>query len=161
MRTSFFPGFLFGLIWATGAAHAQGSIELQNTAEVEISVKAADGTVQKQRMPAKTIAPGTEVIYTTTFKNVGVKSAGNISIKNPIPAATTLVGGSPWGNADITYSADGGQSWATVDKIKIKDTNTGKERPASLTEVTHIRWALRGELPAGQHGDVGFRVKVN
>ena len=142
-------------------AHAQGTITLQNLAEVEVAIHGSDGVVTKKRVAAEKTAPGTEVIYTTTFQNVGAKPAGNITIKNPIPANTTLVAGSPWGaETDITYSADGGKTWATVDKIRIKDAN-GKERPAALTEITHLRWSLRTELAPGKQGEVGFRVVVN
>lgn len=142
-------------------AHAQGTIELQNVAEVETLVKTADGKTEKKRSVAVKTVPGMEVIYTTTFKNVGAKPAGNINLKNFIPPNTTLVAGSPWGEGtDITYSADGGKTWAPVDKIKVKDAS-GKDRPAGLTELTHIRWSLRGDLPAGQRGEVGFRVIVN
>lgn len=149
----------FGL---SAAAYAQGSIELKNVAEIETTVKTPDGKVEKKRGPVEKATPGTEIIYTSTFKNVGTKPAGNINIKNPIPANTTLVAASPWGaGTDITYSADGGKTWATVDKVKIKDAATGKERPAGLTEITHLRWSLRGELAPGKQGEVGFRVVVN
>lgn len=152
---------LLGLGLNTGV-YAQGSIELKNVAEVETTVKTADGKIQKKRGPVEKAIPGTEVIYTSTFRNVGAKPAGNINIKNPIPANTTLVAASPWGEGtDITYSADGGKTWATVDKVKIKDTATGKDRLAGLTEITHIRWSLRGELPPNKQGEVGFRVIVN
>jgi len=143
-------------------AHAQGSIELQNVAEVEVVVKGADGVITKKRAIADKTTPGTEVIYTTTFRNIGTKSAGSINIKNPIPSNTLLVAGSPWGEGvDITYSADGGKTWAPVDKIRIKDAATGKERPAALSELTHLRWSLRNELAPGKQGEVGFRVIVN
>ncbi len=143
-------------------AHAQGTIELQNVAEVEVAVKGADGVITKKRMVADKTTPGTEVIYTTTFRNIGAKPAGSINIKNPIPANTTLMAGSPWGEGvDITYSADGGKTWSAVDKIRIKDASTGKERPAALSELTHVRWSLRNDLAPGKLGEVGFRVIVN
>lgn len=147
------------------AAHAQpaagGDIELRNVAEVEQDVKTADGKVEKQRVPAQKAVPGTEVIYTSTFRNVGKRSAGNVSIVNPVPANTTLVGGSAYGaNTEITFSADGGKTWAAADKLTVMGAD-GKRRPAALSEFTHIRWVYRGELPAGKQGAVGFRVVVN
>lgn len=148
-----------------GGAHAQtarqGSIELRNVAEVETEVRGADGQVQKKRAAAEKALPGTEVIYTSTYRNVGSKPAANIVVVNAVPANTTLVGGSAFGdNTDITFSADGGKTWAPADKVKVR-TADGKERPAGVSDLTHVRWTYRGELPAGKQGTAGFRVTVN
>ncbi len=150
---------------AWGTAHAQattgGDIEFRNIAEVEQEVKTPDGKVEKQRVLAQKAVPGTEVIYTSTFRNLGKRPAGNIGIVNPVPANTTLVGGSAFGeNTQVTYSADGGKTWAAADKLTVTGKD-GKARPAALSEFTHIRWSYRGELAPGKQGTVGFRVVVN
>jgi len=162
MRTPLIPALWLGLALATGSlAHAQGTLEMKNTAELETLVKTADGKVEKRRGPAEKALPGATVAYTTTFKNIGSRSAGGIVIKNPVPANTTLVPAGAWGeNTEISYSADGGKTWAAVDKVRVTGAD-GKERPAGISEFTHIRWALRGELPAGKQGEVGFRVVIN
>ncbi|MBK0391629.1 DUF11 domain-containing protein [Ramlibacter algicola] len=150
-----------GMAHAQGTAAKPGSIELRNVAEIETTTKATDGKVEKKRMPAQKAAPGTEVIYTSTFKNVGAKPAGNIVINNPIPASTTLVGGSAFGdNTDVAFSADGGKTYAPADKVKVRGAD-GKERAAGLSEFTHVRWTYRGELAPGKESSVGFRVTVN
>ena len=143
------------------ARQAGGNIEFKNIAEVEVEVKAADGKIEKKRGPVQKAIPGTVVIYTSTFKNISAKPAGNININNPVPANTTLVAASAYGEGmDITYSADGGKTWAAADKVKVKGAD-GKERPAGISEFTHIRWSLRGELAPGKQGETGFRVVVN
>jgi uncharacterized repeat protein (TIGR01451 family) len=143
------------------ARPAGGNIELKNVAEVEVEVKAADGKVEKKRTPVQLAVPGTVVFYTSTFKNVSAKPAGNISITNPVPANTTLVAASAFGEGmDISYSADGGKTWAAADKAKVKGAD-GKERAAGISDFTHIKWALRGELAASKQGEAGFRVVVN
>ena len=143
------------------ARPASGNIEFKNIAEVEVEVKAADGKIEKKRGPVQKAIPGTVIFYTSTFKNVSAKPAGNIVINNPIPANTTLVAASPYGeNMDIGYSADGGKTWATSDKLKVKGTD-GKERAAAISEITHIRWTVRGELAPGKQDEAGFRVVVN
>lgn len=166
-RRHFQAAFLaLALAGAAGApAHAQGSpsgnIELRNVAEIETDVKTADGKTEKRRLPAQKAAPGTEVIYTSFFRNIGTRPAGNIAIVNPVPANTTYVGGSAFGdNTEISFSADGGKTWAAADKVKVRGAD-GKERPAGNSELTHIRWTYRGELPQGKQGSVGFRVSVN
>jgi uncharacterized repeat protein (TIGR01451 family) len=145
-------------------AHAQGAggdIEFRNTAEVEVEVKTADGKVEKKKVTAQKVLPGAEVTYTSTYRNIGKRAAGNIAIVNPVPANTTLVGGSAYGdNTDITFSADGGKTWAPVSQVKVVGAD-GKERPAGISEFTHIRWTHKGELAPGKQGVVGFRVVVN
>lgn len=143
------------------AQRGSGDIEFRNIAEIEQEVKTPEGRTEKKRTPAQKAIPGTEVIYTSTFRNVGKRPAGNIAIVNPVPANTTLVGGSATGdNTAITFSADGGKTWATADKVQVTGAD-GKARPAGISEFTHIRWAYRGELAPGKQGSVAFRVIVN
>ena len=167
MRKTLTSILLFGLAATAGplayaqARPASGNIEFKNIAEVEVEVKAADGKIEKKRGPVQKAIPGTVVIYTSTFKNISAKPAGNININNPVPANTTLVAASAYGEGmDISYSADGGKTWAAADKVKVKGAD-GKERPAGISEFTHIRWSLRGELAPGKQGETGFRVVVN
>ena len=150
------------LVHAQSAARpAAGSIEFKNIAEVETEVRSADSKVEKKRSPVQKAVPGTVVFYTSTFTNIGTKPAGNITINNPVPANTTLVAASPYGEGmDIGYSADGGKTWASADKVKVKGAD-GKERPAAVSELTHVRWTQRGELAPGKQGEAGFRVTVN
>jgi uncharacterized repeat protein (TIGR01451 family) len=151
---------------ATPLAHAQarsvaGNIEFKNVAEVEVEVTAADGKVEKKRVGVQKAVPGSVVFYTSTFRNTGTKAAGNINITNPVPANTTLVAASAYGDGmDISYSADGGKNWAAADKVKVRGAD-GKERPAAISEFTHVKWSLRGELAAGKQAESGFRVVIN
>lgn len=163
MRTRLLSSLLLTLVLGAHAAWAQqGTIELKNVVEVEVQTKTPDGKVERTRAPVQTAVPGSEIVYTTTYRNVGTKPAAKISVRNAIPSSTTLVAGSPWGQGvDIYYSADGGKTWATADKVTLKDPATGKERPAGLTELTDIRWVVRGDLAPGKQGEVGFRVIVN
>jgi uncharacterized repeat protein (TIGR01451 family) len=151
------------LAWAALplAVHAQGAgtIELKNVAEVEIETKDAQGKIERKRAPVTLAIPGTEVIYTTTFKNTGKKPAGSIVINNPIPNNTTLVAGSAFGsNTDITYSVDD-KTFATPDKLKVKGKD-GKEVMATTADYTAIRWTYRGELAAGKAAEAGFRIII-
>jgi uncharacterized repeat protein (TIGR01451 family) len=150
--------------WA-GTAHAQGAaagdIEFRNVAEMEQDVKTADGKVERKRVAVQKAIPGAEVIYTSTFRNTGKRPAANIAVVNPVPANTTLVAASAFGeNTQITFSADGGKTWAPADQLKVTGAD-GKTRPAALSEFTHVRWAYRGELAPGKQAAIGFRVLVN
>jgi uncharacterized repeat protein (TIGR01451 family) len=149
------------LIAAPALAQPQkGPIVVKSVAEVEVDVKNAAGVVEKKRAPAALAAPGTQVIYTTTFTNESNKPAGNVAVSNPIPADTRYVDGSAVGeNTAITYSVDGGKSYATPDKLKVK-TAEGKERAALAADYTHIRWAYNGALAPEKTGSAGFRVVI-
>lgn len=151
---------------AAPSLHAQqaakpGTVELRNLAEVEVTETGADGQKITKRAPADKATPGTEVIYTSVFRNIGKQPAGGIVVTNPIPANTTLVGGSTFGEgATVTYSADHGKTWAAADQVKVRGAD-GKDRPAGLSEFTDIRWTYRGELAPGKSSSVGFRVTIN
>ena len=164
MRKQFILAALIALAAAAGGpafAQAGGDIEFRNVAEQEVEIKGADGKVEKKRVPTAKAVPGAEIIYTSTFRNVGKRPAANIQVVNPVPANTVLVGGSAFGeNTEITFSADGGKTWAAADKVKVKGAD-GKERPAGISELTHVRWVYRGELAPGKQGSVGFRVVLN
>ena len=167
MRKNFTHILLAALVATAGplayaqARPASGNIELKNIAEVEFEVKGADGKVEKKRAPVDKAIPGTVIFYTSTFKNISAKPAGNIVITNPIPANTTLVAASPYGEGmDITYSADAAKTWGAAAKLKVKGAD-GKERAASLAEITHIKWSPKADLAAGKQGEAGFRVVIN
>ncbi|HSV47413.1 MAG TPA: hypothetical protein VLJ58_16605 [Ramlibacter sp.] len=167
MHIPLFSSVLLGMaLCLAPAARAQapapgGNIEFKNVAEVETEVKGPDGKFEKKRGPVEKVVPGMVVAYTSTFKNIGTRPAGNIAINNPVPANTTLVPGSTYGdNTEITYSADGGKTWATAARVMVRSAD-GKDRPAGISEFTHVRWTLRGELAPGKQAEVGFRVVVN
>jgi len=141
------------------SAHAADAVEVKNIAEVEVEVVDSKGNKTLKRQPVDKVVPGTEVIYTTTYKNLIAKPVGNIVINNPVPANTAYKSGSATGaNTDISFSVDG-KRFATPDKLTVKGKD-GKDRPALASEYTHIRWAHKGELAAGKSGEVSFRTLI-
>lgn len=163
LATVFTALFLSASVYAApekAAPAKAGSIKVQSLAEQEVEVKLPDGKTSKKRQPVEKALPGSEVIYTTRFTNEGAKAAGNIVINNPVPASTTYVAGSAFGdNTAITYSVDG-KNFNSADKLTIK-TKEGRERPALPSEYKAIRWSQKGELAPGKTGEVGFRVKID
>jgi uncharacterized repeat protein (TIGR01451 family) len=142
------------------AAVSKSPIVVTGMVETEVEVKNAHGAIEKQRVPVSKAVPGTEVIYTTTFTNQGNEPVADIGITNPIPENTVYLAASAAGeHSAITYSIDGGKTFATADKLIVK-TPEGRERLALASEYTHIRWAYRGELPAGKTGSASFRVVI-
>ena len=143
-------------------AQAQ-TVELVTKAEREVEV-VEKGVKVKKVAPAQKMVPGDEVLYTVTYTNKTAKPAEKIAVTNPVPRHTRYKDGSAAGEgADITYSVDGGKSFATPDKltVAIKD-KSGKDivRPASAAEYTHIRWLLKQNVAPGQSGSVRFRAGI-
>lgn len=142
-------------------AQRQGALEVKNVAEREVTETGADGKTVTKRVPITAAVPGSQVIYTTTFRNSDKQPAADIAITNAIPANTTYVGGSASGdNTAIALSADGGKTWAPADKLTVRGADA-QERPAAPADVTNLRWTYRGALAAGARASVAFRVTVN
>ena len=141
------------------SAYAAGTVEFSNKAEVDVTT-IKDGKKEIKRMPAKKVAPDGEVIYTTTFKNTIDKTISNIVITNPVPANMLYTNGSAVGNnTDITYSVDGGKTYANAEKLTVTGKD-GKARPAQADDFSHIRWVYKGDLATGKSSDVGFKARV-
>ncbi len=143
-------------------ARAQ-NVELVTKAEKEIEVVEKGAKVKKLAPPEKMV-PGDEVVYTVSYNNKTGKPAEKVLITNPVPKYTRYKDGSATGdNTDITFSADGGKTFATPDKliVTIKD-KSGKDitRPAAAAEYTHIRWTLKQNVAPGQAGSVRFRAVI-
>ena len=141
-------------------AHAAdpGAIKISSIAEKETNVVDKDGNTQTKRTRVDTAVPGDEIIYTTTFENISNKPAGNIVITNPIPNDTTYLM-ADGANTEITFSIDGGNEYATPDKL-IVTANEGDTRPAMPSDYTHLRWVYKGELGVGETSKVIFRAVI-
>lgn len=143
----------------TGAlAHAQTNIELRVVAQKEVKVATDDGGWDFRLIPATGVFPGDEIVYTIFFTNVSDLPATNIVIDDPIPAQMYLKEGTVFGAGTvISYSADGGQTFAKPAELAVVD-DQGVAREARADEYTHIRWIFREHLAPGREGFVGFRA---
>lgn len=140
-------------------AHAADAVEVKSIAEREVST-AVNGKKTAHRVTVDKAVPGEEIIYTTTFKNLTGKPAGNIVITNPVPNDSIYKGGSANGaNTTITFSVDGGKTYAAPDRLTVK-TKEGANRSAQPADYTHIRWTYKGELGVGKSGSVSFRATI-
>lgn len=140
-------------------AYAADGVEIKSMAEREVTT-VVNGRKKTHLTKVDKAVPGEEIVYTTTFRNLTGKPAGNIVITNPVPNDSLYKAGSAEGrNTVITFSADGGQTYAAPGEltVKIKD---GKTRAAQPADYTHIRWTYKGELGAGKTGSVSFRATI-
>jgi uncharacterized repeat protein (TIGR01451 family) len=136
-----------------------GSVSVKNIAETEKKVL-ENGVLVVKRTPVTKALPDTEIIYTTSFKNLINKPVGDIVIDNPIPNDSVYKAESATGaNTVITYSVNGGKNYGVPATLTVKGKD-GKDRPALPSEYTHIRWVYQGALAVGKGGEVSFRTVV-
>lgn len=150
---------LSGVSFAASAA-AMGAIKVTSIAQSEVEVVGANGKKHIERKPVEKAIPGTAILFVNTFENISKKPAGDIVINNPVPANTEYQAGSAFGeDSEITFSVDGGKTFAVPDALKVKAAN-GSEQLAKASAYTHIRWAYKKQLPPGATGEVGFRAVI-
>jgi len=146
------------LLAVAPAAAAQDTLELRNAVFQEADVKAADGTMHKERVPAAKVVPGTEVIYVITYHNSGKQPATDVVITNPIPAELAYRPEPEPGPSETPeVSVDKGKSWGALAKLVVTGAD-GKPRPAQGSDVTHVRWKLHAPVKAGEEGSVSYRA---
>ncbi|MFZ5563585.1 MAG: hypothetical protein ACOZBW_05985 [Thermodesulfobacteriota bacterium] len=149
-----------GLVFFRAPAFAQdkGSIELTSIAEVEAKEFNSEGRQVTVRKPAGKVVPGNEVIYTTTYVNIGKAPAENVAITNPVPEHMIYKDNSAAGeNTTIVFSIDGGKTYKSPDALVVTLAD-GTKRPAAASDYTHIRWTLNKSLSPGGKGFVTYRA---
>jgi uncharacterized repeat protein (TIGR01451 family) len=157
--------FVLALALMASSAHAAAessskALEIKVTAEVEVKIKAADGAEQTKRVPAAKVPPGVAVIYTLSAQNTSQSPAGDVAITDPIPQHMQYVDGSATtAGTVLTFSVDGGKTFAAVEKLKVKGPG-GASRSAGPTDFTHIRWQFQKPLAPGESRAVEFRARV-
>ena len=153
----------FSSLFAANALVAQAqTVELVTKAEREVEV-VEKGVKSKKLAPPQKMVPGDEVLYTVTYTNKTAKLAENVTVTNPVPKNTRYRDGSAAGeNAEITFSVDGGKTFATPDKLTVaaKDKGATGVRPAGGADYTHIRWVVKQNVAPGQSGSVRFRAVI-
>ena len=149
---------LFAL--STAAAQDAGHLNVRTTVQKEEVVVDEDGRTSRKLVPADTVVPGEDVVYTITFTNISDEVAENIVITNPIATDLTYVEGSAYGpGTEIEFSVDGGRTFAAPGDLTVDEA--GESRPAEAADVTHVRWTMTNTLVAGAQGMASFRATLN
>ena len=145
---------------ASTSAQETGHLNVRTIVQKEEVVVAATGKTERRLVPAETVVPGDDVVYTITFTNVSDETAENVVITNPISANLTYVAGSAFGPGTvIEFSIDGGQTFGGADDLVV--SFEGGQRPAGVEDFTHVRWTMENELAAGAQGMARFRARLN
>ncbi len=139
-------------------AQPNGHIQLTSKAEIEKEAFNSEGKKEVKRVQAAKVVPGTEVIFTTTYKNASQENAENAVITNPVPEHMVYSESSARGSGTkITFSIDNGKSFNIPAKLFVFDA-AGRKFPARPKDYTHIRWEMNHPLPSGAMGEVSFRA---
>ena len=141
-------------------AQERGHLNVRTVVQKEEVTVTDKGETERRLVPAETVVPGDDVVYTITFTNVSEETAENIVITNPIAEALTYVDGSAFGPGTvIEFSVDGGRHFAPADELVVS-TSDG-DRPALASDFTHVRWTMQTDLQAGAQGMARFRARLN
>ncbi len=154
------PACFLAATFAVAQDAPSGALSLKTVVQKMVQVVEETGETRTELVPAEVAVPGDEIVYTTTFTNVGDEPADNVLITNPIPAEMRYAAGSAFGpGADIEYSADGGVNYSDAASLLVSDAG-GQQRVASVDDYTHIRWQLTEPLAPGAQGIARFRAVV-
>ncbi|TAE55932.1 MAG: DUF11 domain-containing protein [Nostocales cyanobacterium] len=131
----------------TGTAVAQNNrkeaVKLRLEGEKQVKSQDNQGRtkVTWQALTGK-VQPGDVVRYTLIAENQSDRQIKNLVLNGPVPRGTVLVLQSVQApdNTQISYSIDGGKSFAANPTITVKLPNGKSEtKPAPATAYTHIR----------------------
>lgn len=140
-----------------GFAAPVSALTASQIVEKEIVVINDDGSETTRRTPAETVVPGERIVYTLNFTNDKSEAASDLVLTMPVPDAVKFIEGSADNKTSIvTYSADGGQSFAPRQSLTVQ-TDDGQWAPAGAEDVTHVRWLVAGPVQAGQTGQLVFK----
>jgi uncharacterized repeat protein (TIGR01451 family) len=138
----------------------EGHLNVRTIVQKEEVSVSDTGETLRRLVPATTVVPGDDVVYTITFTNTSDEVAENIVITNPLAGELTYVEGSAFGpGTTIEFSVDGGVNYGAAGELTV--TEDGEVRPARTEEFTHIRWVMKNELQAGAQGLARFRARLN
>lgn len=141
------------------SAFAAETVTTQLSALKRVETKDKQGHVTVSFVAFNKALPGDDVVYTVTCHNQGEAPANNIVITLPIPAELTFVPGSATGDAEVTYSVDGGKTFDLLENLVITAPD-GASRPARVGDINMIGWKLRSPLAPASDAQVSFHASV-
>ncbi len=128
-------------------------LELKSDVFVERQIVRRDGSNAVVLEKPNMVTPGDNLVFVVHYKNIGGSTANNFVVTNPLPAAVAFNGTS---DGLEVVSVDGGKSWGILGRLRVAKPD-GTKRPATLIDVTHIKWNLNQPLTAGAEGKLIFR----
>lgn len=128
-------------------ALAQDSVALSSDVHV---VRVVDG--KEQLDPPASVVPGDRLVFTTRYQNTGGSKVDDFTVTNPLPGAVMLAE-----EGAFAVSIDGGATFGPLAEQQVVENDAA--RPATLADVTHIRWTLPS-IAAGAGGELKYLATV-
>ncbi len=144
---------IMALSCAASSALAASVLKLSSNVFVESTITLSDGSNKAVLNKPTTVLPGDNLVFVVKYTNTSPKPASNLLVTNPLPAPV-IYNGSHDGNEEV--SVDGGNSWGVLSALFVIETD-GTSRPASMRDVTHVRWEITDTLAPGESGKLIFR----
>lgn len=152
------------------AARAAEPVETTLIAEVREESSVAGRRVARL-VPATVLHEGQVVFYTVQILNRNPEAVRDVVVVQRVPENTQYVPNSAGGpGAEITFSADGGETFAREGQLVVVEPSLPLAepagtavpqpltRPATPEDYTHIRWRLRNPLAPGAVALARFRA---
>jgi len=109
------------------------------------------------------VLPGDTLRYHLLFTNVSAGAVHGIVLDNPIPAGLRYAAGSAKADRSdvaILYSIDGGKSYSAEPMIEAVVDGKREQHAAAPELYTHVRWAIRGDVPTGAQVRAEYDAQV-
>jgi uncharacterized repeat protein (TIGR01451 family) len=144
-----------------GAGDADHDAKISVKAIAEVAAKTSqNGRELVHLQPADRVVPGDKLVYTLEIRNTTATALPPPTIDYPIPEHMRYVADSAVGaGAQVTYSIDGGRSFARPEELFVAGADTEK-RPATADDYTHIRWQLKHMLKGNSVAFARFHAVV-
>jgi uncharacterized repeat protein (TIGR01451 family) len=133
-----------------GESQAADPVQIETALVAEVRVESlVQGQAVVRFQPATAIVQGTTVYYTVRIHNPTPAMVRDVVTVQRIPVNTSYVLGSAAGPAaEVTFSVDGGQTFAAEGDLRIVEPGGTGRKPVAM-DYTHIRWRLRNPLAPG------------
>ncbi|WP_395614031.1 hypothetical protein [Allosphingosinicella sp.] len=135
------------------AAQAQSQVALTSNVMVEHTITDANGVARTSLDAPGIVTPGDKLVFVLAYRNNAASPATDFVVTNPIPESVSYNGSE---SADSVLSVDGGRTWGQLAALSVRNAD-GSRRPATLADVTHVRWHMARPIPAGGAGELRFR----
>ena len=155
------------VVMGGAAAFAQRQLATASAGRPKVKVQLS-GSVEREGKSlsldkVENVKPGEVLDWQIVSSNEGGAPARDYKTVGHVPAGTVLVAGSAAaeGGSTVTYSIDGGKTFATQPIIEEKQADgTVKRVPAPVSMYTEVRYEWSDALAAGGKLSASYRVRV-
>jgi uncharacterized repeat protein (TIGR01451 family) len=117
-------------------------------------------TLQKSVSPSGNQPPGTDLVYTITFTNVGGAAAQSLVVLDNIPANTDFKLGSESHTGPVAINVDYWDTRPPTPQWVTTPTSDGTAPAGYARNITKIRWTFAANLAPGASGTLSFTVRI-